>query len=44
MAKLTILGHRVGAIATEDTEIKLVMIRQMPHTGDEGRLSGKINC
>src|ERR1700761_1668707 len=30
-----LFGNRVGAIAMQDVEIKLVMLRQMPHTGDE---------
>ena len=31
-------GHRVGAIAMQHAEIELVVVRQMPHTGDEGML------
>src|ERR1700722_15867455 len=30
-----LFGNRVGAIAVQDVEIKLVMLRQMPHAGDE---------
>src|SRR5664279_3982602 len=30
-----LLGNRVGAIAMQDAEIKLVMLCQMPHAGDE---------
>ena len=29
------LGHGVGAIAMQDTEIEVVVRRQMPHTGDK---------
>src|SRR5208337_4791367 len=29
------LGHGVGAIAMQDTEIEVVMRRQMPYTGDK---------
>jgi hypothetical protein len=28
-------GHRVGAIAMQEAEIKLVLVRQMPYTGDK---------
>ena len=30
-----LFGNRVGTIAMQDVEIKLVMLRQMPHAGDE---------
>src|SRR5580692_2756115 len=30
-----LFGHRVGAIAMQDVEIKLVMLRQMPRAGDD---------
>src|SRR5271166_2850964 len=29
------LGHGVGAIAMQDTEVEVVVRRQMPHTGDK---------
>ena len=35
----TLFGNRVGAIAMQDVEIKLLMLRQMPHAGDERLLS-----
>ena len=28
-------GNRVGAIAMQDREIKMVLLREMPHAGDE---------
>src|SRR5271167_1211200 len=31
----TLFGDRVGAIAMQDFEIKVVLLRQMPHAGDE---------
>jgi hypothetical protein len=34
----TFFGHRVGAIAMQNTEIEVLLGRQMPHTGDEGVL------
>ena len=30
-----LFGNGVGAIAMQDVEIKLAMLRQMPHAGDE---------
>ena len=30
-----LFGDRVGAIAMQDVEIKVVLLRQMPHAGDE---------
>ena len=30
-----LFGNRVGAVAMQDTEIKLLMLCQMPHAGDE---------
>jgi hypothetical protein len=30
-----LFGNRVGAIAMKDAEIKLMMLCQMPHAGDE---------
>ena len=35
-------GYRVGAIAMQDVKIESVMIRQMPHTGNEGVLKGAV--
>ena len=32
------LGHGIGAIAMQDTQIELLMVGQMTHTGDEGVL------
>src|ERR1700691_5524094 len=37
-----LFGNRVGAIAMQDVEIKLVMLRQMPHAGDERLLERAI--
>ena len=34
-AVAALLGDGVGAIAMQDVEIKLVMLRQVPHAGDE---------
>ena len=31
-------GHRIGAIAMQDAEIELVVVREMLHTGDKGVL------
>ncbi len=28
-------GHRVGAIAMQDAEVEVVLVREMAHTGDE---------
>src|ERR1700735_934759 len=30
-----LFGNRVGPVAVQDAQIKLVMLRQMPHAGDE---------
>jgi hypothetical protein len=30
------LGDGVGAIAMKDAEVEVVLLRQMPHAGDEG--------
>ena len=35
---INIFGHRVGAIAMQDAEIELVLVREMLHTGDKGVL------
>jgi len=35
-------GHRVAAIAMQDAEIEMVVVRQMPHTGDEGLRKGAV--
>jgi hypothetical protein len=35
-------GHRVGAITMEHAEIKLVVVREMCHAGDEGLLQGAV--
>jgi hypothetical protein len=35
-------GDGVGAIAMQDAEIELVVLCQMPHTGDEGMLKGAV--
>ncbi len=35
-------GHGVGPITVEHAEIKLVVVRQMLHTGDEGLLKGAV--
>src|SRR5580692_8550619 len=37
-----LFGNRVGAIAMQDVEIKLVMPRQMPHAGDERLLESRL--
>src|SRR5271156_5591274 len=37
-----LFGNRVGTIAMQDVEIKLVMLRQMPHAGDERLLERAI--
>ena len=31
-------GHRIGAIAMQDAEIELMVVREMLHTGDKGVL------
>ena len=36
------LGDGVGAIAVQDAEIKVVLLRQMPHGGDDGLIERAI--
>src|SRR5437016_3642158 len=35
-------SHRVGAIPMQHAQIELVVLRQMPHAGDEGMLKGAV--
>ena len=37
-------GHGVGPVAIEHAEIKGLLVRQMPHTGDEGVRKGAVVC
>jgi len=34
----TFFGYRVGTITMQNAQIELLMVGQMPHTGDEGVL------